>query len=270
MTETNPNFANELATSGYDENGNRVKTESVVNDEKTRFNEFLQRDINLVEEKKKRIKTLEEEMESLDDYHREKCARRIADAKRSLRKAEARVEFMRLPPDNDGKYRIKVMTEFPKLVKELAPSELPLVFHGTNDIGTVRQIIKTGGLLTPEQKGESFTSFATAIDVTSKTNIRVSCEFAEPGDHSFMPYGAIFAFLPSPEEVDNVNATGESSEVFNGVDGVNFKNEPDRLYGIITTPENIERVKAWCEEYGWSKEKVFTHDEFLKMMEGQG
>ena len=78
------------------------------------------------------------------------------------------------------------------------------------------------------------TSFANQIDVTYKSNIRVSCEFADSNNEN-LPYGAIFAFEPLENEREEVINTGDSSEVYGGVNGVNFREEPERLVGIITT-----------------------------------
>lgn len=233
----------------------------------TRFNKMREYRIKNSVDTQNRINTLLQKLETeKTDRLIQLYIQQLADAKRILRIQESYVEFMRIPEsDEDSKYRLRIIKEFSDQVRDSVPSELPLVFHGTNNIGTVREIIKSNGLLTPEQKGESTTSFAVQIDVTSRSNVRVSCEFAEPGVEKFMPYGAIFAFLPKPEEVEKVNDTGESSEVFNGVDGVNFNQEPDRLCAIITTPENITRVQEWCEEYGLDGNKVLTHDGFLEL-----
>jgi len=202
-----------------------------------------------------------------DNSHTETYARQMADAERTLRYRQSFLEFMRIPEsDEDAKNRAEIIHSFPTKVAETVPDNLPLVFHGTDNISVVRKIIKDGGLLTPEQKGESMTSFAVGIDVAAKTNIRVPCEFAEPGLNRFMPYGAIFAFMPKAEEIEQVNQTGNSTEVFGGVDGVSFRDEPARLYGIITTQENITRVQDWCEQYGLPKEKVLTHDGFIETM----
>lgn len=79
------------------------------------------------------------------------------------------------------------------------------------------------------------TSFASVIDATYKNNIRVSCEFADCKERGerFLPYGAIFAFRLREDEVEKVVNTGVGSEVGNGgVDGVSFRENPERLFGI--------------------------------------
>lgn len=239
--------------------------ERAVNEEKIKFDNAFNNYSVAYNKTKEKIEKLEQNLKSEQSERRiEIYTGQLANARRVLRIQGEHLEFMRIPKSReDSKNRAKIMNEFPKQIKESVPENLPLVFHGTDNIGAVREIIKSNGLLTPEQKGESMTSFASQIDVTSKTNISTSCRFAEPNGHTFMPYGAIFAFLPKPDEISKVNETGESTEVSNGVDGVNFANEPERLYGIITTPENIERVSTWCEQYGLDETKVFSHDSFL-------
>lgn len=237
----------------------------IVEKEKDRFDTILVLNKERVERTKDNIVRLETKMSGAkNELDIEIYAQQIVDAKRTLRIQEEQVEFARIPTVEDVDYRAKIIEWFPEKVREVVPDDLPLVFHGTSNIGAVRQIIRTNGLLTPEQRGESMTSFATGIDVGAKTNIRVPCEFAEPHSRYWMPYSAIFAFLPRTEEVDEVNRTGNSTEVFGGFNGVDFVQEPERLFGIITSPENIDRVQAWCEEYGLDVSKVMTHNDFVK------
>lgn len=254
--ETNSNQTENLSTEKF-------LAAKIVEREKNNFNRIVSNNIDMVNKTKSRIDNLEQKANGGDNRFTEVYTQPIIDAKRTLRIQEAKVEFARLPSEEDVEYRLKVVKWFPKKVREAVPDDLPLVFHGTNNIGVVRQIIKDSGLLTPDQRGESMTSFATQIDVGAKTDIRVPCEFAEP-NYYWMPYGAIFVFLPKPDEVDKVINTGNSTEVFNGVDGVNFKQEPERLFGIITSPENIEQVQGWCKEYGLDSSKVMTHDGFIE------
>ncbi len=233
---------------------------------------------NIVANNHQRVKKMTERAERLqqkiadetDEWRRERYMQQLRDAEATLRDNEALVEFARIPTAEDIEERERITRNFAQeyvnSVKETVPDDLPLVFHGTNNIGRVREIVRSHGLLTPEQRGESMKSFATQIDVTAKTNIRVSCEFAE-SNNAWMPYGAIFAFMPKPEEIEEVLNTGDNSEVFGGVDGVNFKDEPERLYGIITTTENVPRVQAWCRAEGLDESKVLTHDGFLQAMQ---
>lgn len=70
-----------------------------------------------------------------------------------------------------------------------------------------------------------------------------------------MPAGCIFVVLPKD---DNDRESGESLLMGN----VNFKEEPSRLYAIITTPENINMVSKWCKENNVDSGKVYDYDSF--------
>jgi len=48
---------------------------------------------------------------------------------------------------------------------------------------------------------------------------------------------------------------------------VNFRKTPHRLFAIITTPENIERVKEWAKSGGINPSKVHDFDSFIKLFD---
>lgn len=161
--------------------------------------------------------------------------------------------------------RQNIICEYANKVKESIPDNIPIVFHGNNNIETVKQIIESGGLFTPDDRGIDYKSFATQIDVTYKNDIQVSLDFADSGMNSFMPYGAIFAFYPKENEIEKVLNTGNSSEVEGGVASINFITEPERLFAIITTDESIDTLKKLCKEKGIDPLKVLKHEEFLEL-----
>ncbi len=218
------------------------------------YADMIEEDLKKIEERKEQVKV-----------HGERYKASLSDWMRILRYHESCVKYMRENDPLDLEKRKEIKSNYTSLIDKVIPDGVPIVFHGTNNISTVEQILKSGGLLTPIERGESFTSFATQIDVTAKKNIRTSLEFADPNDFSLMPYGAIFAFLPQEYEYEKVLETGMGCEVYNGVASVNFVSEPNRLIGIITTEENISRFKEWCLKYNISPDKVYTHESFITM-----
>jgi hypothetical protein len=205
------------------------------------------------------------EFEAVNDERMiELYKRRINSSFQTLMYFKSHIDYMRLPEEDDECNRYDIYQNFPTKVDSLIPDGEPYVFHGVSNIGIINEIIRTGGLFTPEQRNVPIKSFAAQIDVTYKTNITVSCEFADPGTNSFMPYGAIFVFIPLNSEIDSVINTGQSTEVYGGVSGVDFAKEADRLVAIITTSESKTYIQKWCKEYNWDFNKVFTHDEFLE------
>lgn len=232
-----------------------------------KFNRMLENKRLQAKKLQERINKFKNELNNLQKDSRayELRSQHLRDTERDLIQINNIIEFMRPNDAKDEQSRLKILKEFPKIIKDIFPDGFPIVFHGTKNIGTVRQILKSGGLLMPEQRNESMTSFASAIDVTYKNNITVSCEFADAGSNTFLPYGAIFAFKPQEDEIERVISTGDNTEVpQGGVNGANFRNEPKRLFGIITTPENVERVKGWCEQYSIDPSKVLTHNAFIE------
>ena len=55
----------------------------------------------------------------------------------------------------------------------------------------------------------------------------------------FLPAGCAFALLPQDKQDDKLSA----SLLMNNVD---FRTNPNQLYAIITTTENVGLVKQWC------------------------
>lgn len=187
----------------------------------------------------------------------EKIDKRITDLQNQLM-------FMREDSTNDLEERKGIRQTFSKEVAEIIPDNVPMVFHGNNDIATIYDIIKSGGLKTPEELGVEFKSFATQIDVANKYDIHVPVEFAEPGYESGRPYGAIFAFYPKEDEIyKGLKKFG--SEVPGGVQSIDFKKDNERFEAIITTNENKERIQKWLKEFEMDSKKVFTHSEFIQM-----
>lgn len=228
-----------------------------IEEKRTEFSNYIEKDIKV-------IRKLEEELKL--NKEDENLLTKLSDRYRRFLIHKSHLDYMREDNEVDSEKRSSLFTNYSKIIDSIIPNDIPMVFHGNNNIGIIESILESGGLSTPEERNESYHSFATQVDVAAKKNIQVPLQFAEPGEKSYMPYGAIFAFMPKEEERENVLKTGMGTEVFGGVSGINFRNEPDRLIGIITTEENINRVREWCIKYGVSPDKVFTHESFVEAM----
>ena len=75
----------------------------------------------------------------------------------------------------------------------------------------------------------------------------------------FLPAGCIFVVLPKDEE----DAKAGNSMLMGNV---NFKESPDRLVAIISTPENMNRIIYWTTENNIDSDKVFTYDGFVEYL----
>lgn len=189
---------------------------------------------------------------------------RVEKIKRRINELENQLSYMREDIPEDLEERKRIRQSFSKQVAEIIPDGIPMVFHGNNDIAAIYEILKTGGLKTPEERGVDFKSFAVQIAVANKYDIHVPVEFADPGIDSARPYGAIFAFYPKKDEIYK-GLENFGSEVPGGVQSIDFKEDDDRFVGIITTEENKERIQKWLQEFGMDYKKIFTHLEFIEM-----
>lgn len=48
------------------------------------------------------------------------------------------------------------------------------------------------------------------------------------------------------------------------IKNVDFKTQPDRLVSVVTTPENIDKVKNWAHLGGVDVSKVMDFDNFVR------
>lgn len=130
---------------------------------------------------KEQLATTDENDSRMVNY----LTRRIDSEMSTVRYLGSVLKRMRPNDEEDLKKRSEILGKFSKAVDEVIPDGEPIVFHGVNNIETIKTIIESGGLKTPEERGAGYKSFASQIDVTAKKNIRTSCNFADAGAQSF-------------------------------------------------------------------------------------
>lgn len=217
---------------------------------------------NALEKNKNKLIKLREKVQASDEDELEDLNISINDTLFNISVLESNLGNIREPSEEDARERVALFRGYKEKIDEAIPDDVPMVFHGNKTIGLVEEIMRSGGLFTPEERGAGFRTFATQVDVAFKKDIHTPLEFAESGLDFVLPYGAIFAMMPKEEEKEMVLKT-RGSEVSGGIDSINFMKEPDRLVAIITTKENIERLKKVALEVGIDEDKVVTHEEFL-------
>ena len=235
--------------------------------------EFEKRKNNLIRYKA----TLEENLKkAIDKYHsiesseidkkeaRLKIAQKtISSRKNALAQVEDQLEFLRPSNEKDMEYRLRQYDEFSKKMKDLVPEDLALRFHGC-PIYTAKHIIESGEISSSVDRLGVETSYDTEgqISVTTKDTLDTTIHGYTHLSENFLPAGCVFVLLPK----DELDAKAGDSMLMGNV---NFKQEPNRLYGIITTPENIERVSQWAKVSGIDLSKIHDFDEFAKSFEKQ-
>ncbi|MFI3261112.1 MAG: hypothetical protein R3Y13_05325 [bacterium] len=223
---------------------------------------------NLLEKQKfnaEKLNNLEKDLAAAKEDNNSRkidsCNIKINSLIKTIKISKNKIKSIRPDTKEDLDERNNVLNNFNNIIDESIPDDLPIVFHGNGDINTVEEIINSGGLFTPEERGVEFTSQATLIDVTCKKNTQVSLNFANDNSGPFLPYGAIFVFLPKEDEYEKVFETKTNSEVYGGVESINFSE--DRFIGIMTTNENLEFIKTIMINNGLNPNKVFNHQQFI-------
>jgi phenylpyruvate tautomerase PptA (4-oxalocrotonate tautomerase family) len=254
-----------------DENERILSTyssESIKEFEKEK--EILLRNRDSAIERVKRAKEKYEKIKSDDSI--DKKEQRLEVAKNIIQRKEYaleqinnKLEFLRPSTNEDMEYRLKQYNEFSKQVKLEVPDNLHLCFHGC-PIYAARNIIKDGEISSSVDRVGIETSYDTSdqVSVTTKNTIETTVQSYTglAGDYNF-PAGCIFAILPKDE---NEIKTSEKNML---ISNVSFKENPERLYSIITTPENIESVTKWAEKANIDLSKIHDFEGFIQEIRKQ-
>lgn len=180
--------------------------------------------------------------------------------KYELDKTKLMVNFVRPNSEQDIEYRNRQCEEFiPKLQSVISPS-LDLRFHGT-PIFLAEQIIRSGGITSTADRYDGYISSTDRQGEISASNIdslgRTINFFSDmvAYDRS-LPAGCIFAVYPKDAEDANYG-----HDLLHSVD---FRQNPEQLFGIFTTPENIPNVQNWLIESGFEPNLVYTFEGFIE------
>lgn len=180
---------------------------------------------------------------------------------RQIYLSERELEFLRPDTQEDNDYRLGLYGDYMEVFKRIVPDNLPLRFHGT-PIFFAKEIIESGEISCTQDRLGCATSHDLDghISAVTKENIAISiCTYAKLHDYC-MPMGCVFVLLPNEEDAVIM---GDQMKA------VNFRSNPNVLYGILTSPENILRVKSWCEENGVDSDKVYEFYSFLEKWKKQ-
>lgn len=175
--------------------------------------------------------------------------------------------FLREPTVNDYLYRMQQKLTFASKVARYARHKEMLCFHGTDILGAKR-IIESGKISSGADRPGYSTSFDPhgKISVTDKDTVGTSVEqyMNLTGSFSY-PAGCLFVVKAKDKtEYDKLPSTGWM------IDNVDFKDNPNRLAAIVTTPENIETVKKWAQKNHIDAGKVMNFEKFIEKCQGYG
>lgn len=172
------------------------------------------------------------------------------------------LKFVRPNKKNDIEYRIYQYKEFAKNLQSIISKNLDLRFHGT-PIYFAEQIIKTKTITSTADRYNGYRNSTDRNGEFSASSVQTLGEtiklFSDIQAYQrSLPCGCIFAlFTKGPED----------KEFPNLMKTVDFSQNPEQLYGVFTTPENIDRVSTWMQEAGLDTNKVYTFESFLEQVQ---
>lgn len=185
------------------------------------------------------------------------AAKNVARRIYALEQIKDQISFLRPASKEDTEYRLRQYDEFSRRIRNCVPEDLPLRFHGC-PIYTAKRIIESGELSSSADRLGIETSYDVAgqISVTTRDSLETTVQgYAGLNGNHELPAGCIFVLLPR----DEFDAECGHSMLMNNV---NIRKEPDRLYAIITTPENYEVLREWCKNNNIEESKVYDYDGF--------
>ncbi len=217
---------------------------------------------NVLERFKSKLKTQEEQLQKEQDPKKQEMIKRaIGRTLNSIDLYSNQLKILRPPTNEDMEYRLNVYQNFHREARLVLPPNCPLCFHGTK-FGNIERILKTGGLSSSVDR----LGYSTSYDVEDQVSVTVADTLETTiqgytGLVSFEePAGCVFIVLPKNQQEYN---SSRSSMLIGNVD---FIKEPERLVGILTTPENIDQIRTWCKEYGikCDPKDICDFNEFLE------
>lgn len=172
------------------------------------------------------------------------------------------LKFVRPNKQKDIEYRINQYNEFTRKLQTVISKNLDLRFHGT-PIYFAEQIIKTKTITSTADRYNGYRNSTDRYGEFSASSIQTLGEtikfFSDIQAYQrSLPCGCVFALFPKGPE-DN--------EFPNLMKTVDLSQNPEQLYGIFTTPENIDRVSIWMQEAGLDVSKVYTFESFLEQVQ---
>ncbi len=177
------------------------------------------------------------------------------------------LRYLRPYQASDVSYRKKMFDMFPFWATENISDNMRLAFHGTTLANTER-ILNSKRIVSGKDRWSIHTSGDSAgeFSVSTKDFLEISMHYHMDlvetyKDYEwFVPSGCLFVLQLDESEYQFAK---EEQRAHN----VQLGKNPEKLYAIITTPENQKKVKWWMQKNNFSPDKVLDFDGFREKIE---
>lgn len=175
----------------------------------------------------------------------------VTKKRKALEEITNKMEYLRPTTKEDIDSRLKIYTEYPRQISDAIPNNSSIRFYGVS-IYQAKEIIDSKELIPTKNRIEN----KGGIPVTNKDMISLTLGDQIDLTNFYLPTGCIFAIIPFDET--------ESLTGYSYIKNINFKEEPERLYGIITSEENIKRITLWAIANDIDTGKIYNFSSFLE------
>ena len=176
-----------------------------------------------------------------------------------LAEAKLAIRYVRPNTKEDIEYRNAMADTFSDELRKVLSPKIDLRFHGT-PLYFAEEILRTKQLSSTADRFDGYiksTNRVGEISVSDRHTVNETIDiFSDVAAYyRSQPCGCIFALLPKDEQ--------DATSIPYSIQNVDLSKNPEQLFGIFTTPENIERIKQDMKKAGLDPNKVFTFEEFL-------
>ena len=169
-----------------------------------------------------------------------------------------KLKYLRPAFSEDISYRREIVEDFPCWAHEHIPDDLHLVFHATG-IANAERILNSGRITSGKDRWTIRTSGdgAGEISISTKDSLFISLagHMDLVGQKYYLPGGCLFVLQVDEEKYKIAKDDAH-------IPNVQLRKKPDQLYAIVTTPENVDRVKWWMKKNDFSPQKVCDFKSF--------
>lgn len=246
----------------------KIKRECLKNGRKKEYDEYKKVKEAIIKEKQiheECLKRAEERFEKIKKVYGPSSREYIKaseDVNRwhyCIAKDKLELEFMRPNTLEDIEYRKQIIDRFRDEIGKILSGDNSVRFHGTS-IYFAREILKEGEVSSTKVRFDGYDNSISNEDefcVTTADKIEQTLSFFSDfyAFSNCLPAGCVFV----------LRATSEDEELakYAVMKSFKFREHPERILGICTTPENVSKVKKWLKQYGYDEGLVYDYDQFL-------
>ena len=174
-----------------------------------------------------------------------------------------KLKYLRPASSEDISYRREIVEDFPCWANEHISDDSRFVFHATG-IANAERILNSGRIISGKDRWTIRTSGDNSGEISISTKDSLFISLAGHMDlvvqEYYLPAGCLFVLQADKK-------TYQMAKDDAHIPNIQLRKNPDQLYAVVTTPENLKRVKWWMEKNNFPPQKVHDFKSFQEKIE---